>query len=189
MSHSNFYSYKPSQQRVFFTADTHLGHNRIIEYCKRPFTSHEDMEEVMLERFNKVLRRGDLLFHLGDVCWSSYDLARFFGKLNTNQVHLVLGNHDGKKLSEYEKHFVWVGQMKKIIVSGMPLALCHYPMRSWLAKAHGGYHLYGHCHGAVEPGLDRSMDVGVDTHDYSPWAWEEIHERLKDLPIYSGKTA
>jgi calcineurin-like phosphoesterase family protein len=174
-----------STQRVWFTADTHLGHNNIIRYCKRPFSSHEEMEEVMLERFNKVLRKGDLLYHLGDVAWSEYELGGFFGRLNTRSVHLILGNHDNRKEEEYKRHFQWVGQGKKVNVERVPVLLYHYPIRSWQSKGRGGYHLYGHCHGTVEPGLDRSMDVGVDTHNYSPWSWDEVHERLKDIPMFS----
>lgn len=185
MGTNHFYKYKPSNQRVFFTADTHLGHDNIIKYCKRPFASHEEMGEVMLERFNKVLRKGDLLYHLGDVSWSSYPLGKFFGRLNTNQVHLILGNHDQLKEAEYLRTFKSVSTSKKVVVGSIPVLLFHYPIRSWASKGRGGYHLYGHCHGVIEPGIDRSMDVGVDTHDFSPWSFEEVHERLKEKPIFA----
>lgn len=163
---------------------THFGHNRIIRYCNRPFSSAEEMEQVMLEKFNSRIKRGDILYHLGDVCWSSYDMGRFFGQLNTKQCHLILGNHDKKHVGEYKKWFSWVGDYKSITVGSVPVRMFHYPMRSWNAKGHGAIHLYGHCHGTVEPGLNRSMDVGVDPMDFAPISYEEVYERLSKKPIF-----
>ena len=89
---------------VWFTADTHFGHDNIIKYCKRPFLdkagnpdpSYQD--EVIIQRFNEVLRPGDILWHLGDVSWSSFDkLNGFLKRLNTKEVHLIWGNHDKPK--------------------------------------------------------------------------------------------
>jgi len=170
----------------WFTADTHLGHGRIIEYCKRPFFNSEEMEEVTLHRFNEVLRPGDTLFHLGDIAWSSYPLERFFSRLRTKQVQLILGNHDRKKHSEYSKHCTWVGDLKGVTLPGGYAVLCHYPLRSWNRKGHGSVHLYGHVHGNL-PGHDRSLDVGVDTKNFYPWHWDEIRDRLKDVPLFSDR--
>lgn len=163
----------------------HLGHDRIIRYCNRPFVSAEEMEEVMVERFNSCLRPGDILYHLGDVAWSSYNLSRFFSRLNTRQCHLILGNHDKKNLSEYRKWFQWVGEYKKVTVQGVQLALFHYPIRSWNGKGHGSLHLYGHCHGTLSDSGEQSMDVGVDTNNFYPYALEEIVARLQNRPYFN----
>jgi calcineurin-like phosphoesterase family protein len=170
--------------KTWFTADTHFGHARILEYCKRPFKDEHEMEEVILERFNQVLHKGDLLYHLGDVSWSTYPLERFFHKLNTKAVHLILGNHDRLKSSEYSKFCQWVGTYKHIIVNKTSLELFHYPMRSWNGKGHGAFQLYGHCHGNL-PGIDKQLDVGVDTHEFYPYEFEEIYQILKDKPNFS----
>ena len=54
--------------------------------------------------------------------------------------------------------------------------LCHYAMRVWNRAHHGAWHLYGHSHGKLpEAPTSLSMDVGVDTHDFRPWHFDEIN--------------
>lgn len=187
---------------VWFSADLHLGHGRIIQYCNRPFADHQTMDECIIQRFNEVVKKGDVLYILGDVSWASFDIHNYFLKrLNTREVHLILGNHDNLDPKRYlDMGFRSVSEYKEIrmdVVKGTPevagssrsVVLCHYPFRSWNGKGKGGFALYGHCHGNLEPGLDRSMDVGVDTNDYYPYAWEDIRERLLAKPIFSETTS
>ncbi len=174
---------------IFFTADTHLGHHRIIQYCNRPFQSSADaitnvekMNDTILQRFNEVLKPGDILYHLGDVAWSNYSWSRFFDNLNCKQVHLVWGNHDkhmrGKELP---KSIVHNCDLKSITIDKTNVLLCHYAMRTWPKKGKGGIQLYGHSHGML-PGEGRQIDVGVDTNRFYPYAWEEIRDRMLKIP-------
>jgi calcineurin-like phosphoesterase family protein len=171
-------------QQIWFTADTHLGHSRIIDYCKRPFQNHEEMEEEILQRFNFCIKKGDLLYHLGDVAWSSYYLPAFTQKLNTKAIYLVRGNHDKQHENNYKAAgFIWVKDLAKITVGSVPVVMCHYPMRSWVSKGYGAIHIYGHVHGTL-PGHDRSLDVGVDPQRFYPISFDELYERTKNIPMF-----
>lgn len=172
---------------IWFTADTHFGHCNIIRYCSRPWTTHEEMNEGIISRFLEVLRPGDTLYHLGDVAHSAFPVKAWLDRMPPIQVHLIHGNHDKPKLLRHPK-IVWAGDLKSLHFSKVSTELCHYPMRSWKSKSHGGYHLFGHCHGSLPP-LDRSLDVGVDTHNYYPYSWDEIYTSLKDVPIFSESTS
>ena len=174
---------------TWFTADTHLGHGRIIEYTNRPFRDAagrpdpQRMNAAILDRFNSVLRRGDVLYHLGDVSWSSYNKQTgFIDRLNTKEIHLVWGNHDHPKDFK-QLPFRSFADIKSITAAGQRFVLCHYPMRSWRGKGNGTMQLYGHCHNSL-PGLGRQMDVGVDTNDFYPWHVEDVIKKLKDVPFY-----
>ncbi len=186
---------------IFFTADTHFGHGRIIKYCGRPFLDAQTQDDAIMARFNEVIKPGDILYHLGDIAWSSYDVEnKFLKRLNTKEVHLIKGNHDSKEDKDYLKMgFRTVQDYKEIRMdiirgtpdvqgSSTPVILFHYAMRSWNKKFHGALALYGHSHGQLEPGLDRSMDVGVDTHNFYPWAWEDVKKELNSRPIFSDTT-
>lgn len=80
--------------RVWVIADTHFGHSRILEFEPeaRPFSSIEEHDEEIIDRWNGVVKQRDTVWHLGDVA---------FGKKNINLIsrlkgikRLVLGNHD-----------------------------------------------------------------------------------------------
>ncbi|HAR41171.1 MAG TPA: hypothetical protein DCS07_00820 [Bdellovibrionales bacterium] len=51
---------------IYFTADHHFSHKNIIKYCGRPFQSAEEMNAVMIQRWNETVQPGDTVFYLGD---------------------------------------------------------------------------------------------------------------------------
>jgi calcineurin-like phosphoesterase family protein len=55
------------------------------------------------------------------------------------------------------------------------IVLCHYAMKVWPHHSRGTWQLYGHSHGNLpDDPLSLSMDVGVDSHDFKPWHFDEI---------------
>jgi len=54
------------KRNIWFTSDTHFNHRNIIGYAQRPFESVEEMNEVMIERWNASVRGEDTIYHLGD---------------------------------------------------------------------------------------------------------------------------
>ena len=176
---------------IWFTADLHLGHTNIIKYCRRPFGSAEEMNEVILERFNSVISPGDPLYIVGDLCWSGFDAVVWLKLLKTKELHLILGNHDcsgeGKPLKHIPTEmFRSVGHFKRITPEGRQVFMCHYPTVSWRNRSHGAYHLYGHVHGNYISPV-RAMDVGVDTNGFMPYNWEDIKKYMEPRPAYAPK--
>jgi calcineurin-like phosphoesterase family protein len=167
---------------TWLTSDTHFGHCNIIKYSNRPFKDHDAMNEGMIARFNEVLRPGDTLYHLGDVCHTTFELKKWLDRMPGIQVHLIYGNHDKPKLLQHPK-IVWAGDYKGVTIGENRFELFHYPIRSWNHKGRGAYHCFGHCHGSL-PNHDRSMDVGVDTHQYYPYHVDEVIKILKDVPYF-----
>lgn len=62
----------------------------------------------------------------------------------------------------------------------MGIVLCHYAMKVWPQHSRGTWQLYGHSHGNLpDDPLSLSMDVGVDSHDFRPWHFDEIQAIMK----------
>ena len=55
-----------SNMAKFIIADTHFFHENIIDYCDRPFKDWQEMNAVMIERWNEVVTPEDEVYHLGD---------------------------------------------------------------------------------------------------------------------------
>jgi calcineurin-like phosphoesterase family protein len=126
---------------IWFTSDTHFGHENIIKYCDRPFKNTDHMNDEIVRRWNEAVSPNDIVFHLGDVALGKIDnsLAQV-SRLNGYKA-LVLGNHDrpfmrmGKADSEtwwdryyevFQEVWHWSGH-DGIIVGDKAFNLSHFP--------------------------------------------------------------
>ena len=58
--------YKFDTDQVWFTSDTHFGHENIIRYCGRPFRNAEEMNAELIRRWRETVPDDGIVFHLGD---------------------------------------------------------------------------------------------------------------------------
>lgn len=82
--------------KIFVTSDTHFNHKNIIEFCERPFSDVQEMNEKMIENWNKVVCKDDLVFHLGDFQMGDRKLIPETLKRLNGIIFLIRGNHDTK---------------------------------------------------------------------------------------------
>lgn len=156
--------------KTFFTSDTHFGHENIIKYCNRPWATVEEMNEGIIENWNSVVKPGDTVYHLGDFSFAPAE--PFLDRLNGN-IHLMVGNHEKPALA-VRNRFVWVRDLTEVRVGKQSIVLCHYPLKTWNKDRHGAWHLYGHCHGTLEDPGNKSLDIGMDCHNYIPLSFEQV---------------
>lgn len=170
----------PSMNRqIWFTADTHFGHVRIIEFHPNRGATVDEMNERMVENWNAVVGTHDTVYHLGDFAMGKLDDSlKFFHRLNGSK-HLVAGNHDGNRT----KKLPWASVSDLRVFKQKPYAsavMCHYPLLTWEGAHYGRIMLHGHCHGLLRSGLNEAttrMDVGIDTHpEFRPYNVDEIAE-------------
>jgi calcineurin-like phosphoesterase family protein len=177
---------------VFFTSDEHFGHRNILKFCDRPFTDLQDMQEKLIENHNKVVNKGDLVYHLGDMFWKTLTLKEALNiryRLNGNHYY-IMGNHDEMfKHQPLVESFVWVKDAANIHPIGYPnIYLHHYACRVWNGSHRNSWHLYGHSHSALPEAnptgtMDESplcFDVGVDAQNYTPISLEDVKKKMEE---------
>lgn len=178
---------------IFFTADTHFGHAKIIGFCNRPFNDFKEMDDALISNWNKIIDWKDDVYHLGDFACGpdatdSY-IANIRYRLNGN-IHLIGGNHDRKRrgsVLEWSPRvanlpIVWKRDYHELQVGKKLFVLYHFPQWSWTEATKGSYHLFGHVHGKY-PGNGRSMDVGVDTNNFTPVHIDDVVNRLSKIVV------
>lgn len=165
---------------IWFTSDTHFGHNNIIKYCLRPFANAAEMDEAMVERWNAKVKPGDRVYHLGDFAQGNIERQiKTFNKLN-GQKFLIKGNHDDMKAC-HEMGWVWIKEQFGLKVGKDYIWLNHYPMRSWNKSYHGSWHLFGHVHGQCKV-YGKSFEASVDAWGYAPVNFEEVKFVMDRIP-------
>lgn len=169
----------------YFTSDTHFGHNNIIKYCSRPFVDVDEMDRVLVDNINKVVRPRDVLYHLGDFAFGDPEV--YLNKIKCENIHLIPGNHDKGIKHNWRiiKDLHNKGRLKledpivDIKIARVKITMCHYPMSSWNCSKHRVLHLFGHAHGKPVYGQrPSSKDVGVDTNGYKPYSFEDIYREM-----------
>lgn len=161
--------------RIFFISDTHFGHANILNFKTseghplRPFTTCEEMDEHIVECWNKTVRPCDKIYHLGDVVINRKSLS-ILSRLNGHK-RLVRGNHDIFKTKEYMEYFeeiygVRVFSKEGIICSHIPLDYESLESRNW-------FNVHGHLHSNVKH-HPNYLNISVEQINYTPIEMDEI---------------
>jgi calcineurin-like phosphoesterase family protein len=185
----------------YFTSDCHYAHDRVRQYSSRPFSSVEEMDETLIENWNKVVKPDDIIYELGDFAFLKLTPMKALLRRLNGRKQAILGNHD-KVIRKNKAELLRDGLFESIEDYGelnfgrQRVILLHYPLRSWHSSHHtpGSIHLHGHCHSALAP-LGKSVDVGVDSiyvvpgiaanraklpAEYRPYHLDEILSFMKD---------
>jgi calcineurin-like phosphoesterase family protein len=90
--------------RVFLISDLHLGHRSILDFSpNRGGTCVDTHDEWIIERWNSVVNKRDVVIVLGDVAFSR-DALKKVGRLKGTK-HLIMGNHDVYGVDSYKQYF------------------------------------------------------------------------------------
>lgn len=188
---------KLSGDGLFFTSDTHFGHENVLKFCSRPYNSIKEHDQKLIENWNSVVGPDDLVCHLGDFGFGGFPFWKDIRDQLNGHIILIIGNHDWKNLTASSRQlFDECISQARIIVDGRTVYLNHFP---FLCFAHGNpemyedayaIQLYGHIHsGPLSTSEDVSRcsvlyptqyDVGVDNNNYTPISWLEVNAKIQE---------
>ena len=187
--------------KIWMIADTHWFHFNIIEYCNRPFANVDEMNAEICRRWNERVGMFDTVYHLGDVALcgrkkrlkpSQYRerLEKLYALLFmlNGKIKLCKGSHDKNALDVEEIFpgtFDSIADTYLIEHQGQKIFMSHCLHKVWPESHYGTWHLFGHSHGAMNSYAEKEgklLDVGVDSHDFYPWSFDEIAKVMKTRP-------
>ncbi|MGH7974844.1 MAG: hypothetical protein ACREBR_04915 [bacterium] len=177
-----------------------FGHANIIKYCNRPFATAGEMDRHIISEWNKIVTKDDVVYHMGDVAFTSPEWCRhIIENLNGYKI-LILGNHDRAAEKMKERGFQEVHQSLKLTLSdGTEANLSHYPYKGSSAEDphyrpkfetksvidDGKLLINGHVHTAwkTKPGKYKNwmINVGMDQWNFKPVSEDELIAFIKTL--------
>ena len=134
------------------------------------------MNETMIDNWNKYIKPGHKVYHLGDVMFGNVkDYNSILYRLN-GQKRLIVGNHDNVKLPELSNHFKKIEMWNyfkehNFLVSHVPI------FQGEIRKVAYNVHGHTHQHADVSP---FHINISVERTDFRPLHLDEILQRIKD---------
>ena len=161
---------------VRFIADLHLSHTNMA--LKRGFSTVEEHDEHIIEKWNSVVTKRDITYILGDITMEKSSPYHLLDRLN-GLKHVVMGNHDRRqdvrKLLEHVESIAGMVQYKGAI-------LTHCPIHPMELEHRFPRNIHGHIHEKqVMKVLDgweeidyRYICVSCERVNYTPKTLEEL---------------
>lgn len=181
---------------IWVISDTHLSHENFLKFTDssgeliRPFKDIYEMDDYMLEKWNSVVKPGDLVYHLGDVFFGDKDRFKSLWPKFHGSKRLLVGNHDDIKFLSsggfFQKVYLWrVWPEYKMVFSHIPL----HPSNTKIFLKEGDYeegdcgsekkhllNVHGHIHQNDSP-EGNYFNVSVERLDYTPIHIEELAKK------------
>ncbi len=188
----------------FVISDTHFGHTNSWEKFKledgctplRPFTSTEEMDEAMIERWNAKVQPHDTVYHLGDVVINRKHL-NLVKRLNGRKI-LIRGNHDIFRDDDYRE--VGFEQIHGVRVFVDKFVMSHIPLHPDCVSGRFRVNVHGHLHankvtrkivtkpfapvgqqGVIDQEDPRYLCVCVEQTNFTPLHFDEVEARIQKL--------
>lgn len=166
---------------TWLISDTHFSHKNFLTFTDsngnkiRPFSTVEEMDEFMIDRWNSVVKPTDKIYHVGDVAFTNATgFDKVMSRLNGTKV-LIKGNHDDwfkpQKYLEYFKDIRAYHVLDKIVLAHVPI----HPesLSRWKGQVHG------HVHNNSLTDT-RYFNVSVEAINYTPINFEVIRDHFKE---------
>ena len=140
----------------YFTSDTHFGNQRTLTLSKRPFDSVKQMDETIINNWNKKVKVSDTVYHLGD--FGNHNIIKYLN----GRLKLLPGNYDDKEFLElinlkYEDILCNYEYLRN-----EDCFIFHEPS---LIKNLKHFYLFGHIH-KLQMVKKNGLNVGMDCHNF-----------------------
>ena len=181
------------EKKIWFTSDTHFGHNKEFLYTPRGFNSIEEHDAAIIKNWNELISPQDEVYLLGDVMLNDNEHGLECIKQLNGKIHLILGNHDTQgRVLLYEEcsNIIEIVFAIELRVNKNYFFLCHYPVitanyddqKPWAKHL---INIYGHTHQQNKFYNENPYMycVCLDAHNNKPVELNEIINDIREKKI------
>ena len=169
---------------IWVVSDTHFNHAKEFIYKERGFTSIEEMNGTIIERWNSLIKPNDTVYHLGDVIMGDLNAGLPLVKSLNGKIKLASGNHDTpQRVAAFSEFFNEIQFGYRIKVGKKIIMLSHYPMLTGNYDNSKTYSFHGHTHSKNywTEGYDLMFNTCLDAHCCYPHNIEDIIKEINAL--------
>ncbi len=147
----------------YYISDLHFYHEGMNERMDcRGFSSVEEMNEVMIDHWNRKVRKNDEVVILGDLSLGTAEQTNQLLESLNGKLYLIYGNHDRyvntKGFNAFR--FKWIKPYAELSDDNRKVIVCHYPVFCYNGQNRLdedgnplSYMLYGHVHDSEDERL------------------------------------
>ncbi len=157
-------------------------HENIIYICERPFANVQEMNRTMIDNWNNVVTDEDIVYHLGDFSFGSFEETKQIVNELNGRICLIMGNHDRPHSVEWwQKCGFYRVYDKPILIEGFYL-LSHEPLDWSDDKSNVFAQIYGHVHNRPEfkTVTARTHNVSVEVIGYTPVLLNDVYKEMME---------
>lgn len=178
---------------IWLISDTHFGHSNILKFTDsdgelirgKLFETVEEMDQTMIDNWNKTVKPGDIVYHLGDLFMGDKDKFLKNFKWLHGKKRLIVGNHDDIKWIAKHELFQKIMMWRMFPEHG--LLLTHTPAHESTLfegrfKGKEAISVHGHIHQNPAP-TEKHRCVCVEQINYTPIHIEDVRDGLKKSEI------
>lgn len=178
-----------NKNSIYFISDTHFSHTNVIDYENRPFTSIQEMDQYIINKWNETVNPNDTVFFLGDFALGEIDKEYaydYIPKQLNGHIIFIKGNHDRsyKALNQYFEtkengymfDYKYEDTLYHFILSHRPLPASDIPQG--YINIHG--HIHSHPINVLEFDPLTHINVSVEVLNYSPICVLDIVKQIKE---------
>lgn len=169
--------------KKWIISDLHFAHKNILKFAGslRGGTTVKEHDAWLLDQINSVVKKGDLLYILGDIAMDKAGLDSLH-KIKCGQKILIRGNHDIYDTKDYLEHFQ---QVYGLLSFKGTFWFSHAPIHP--AELRGRYNIHGHVH-QYSINDPRYINACVEMTYGVPQSLDDLFEKHKE-EVYNNRKA
>ena len=167
---------------IWVTSDLHFNHQNILLFCRTQFMTIEEHNQYIVDRYNSIVGKDDLVYILGDVGFTPKNrLSPWIHALHGRKI-LIVGNHDTLKDSDY-LGMGFIEVIRHPVYFTSQVILSHCPLQEALDNPYV-INVHGHLHKSRLT-LKNYLNVNIELHDYLPLNLQDIAKRAQKQCLFS----
>ena len=169
--------------KIFITSNQQFGRFGAISEFNRDFSTIDEMNTHLINKWNSVVSDEDIVYVLGDFMWDPETAEKIIVKLK-GTVFATLGTYD-YSIEEISK-FGNINIVKRDINYDENLKICmsYWPLKDWPFRNHGSISVIGkHGDEFKTSHGDSILNVSCDYWDYKPVDVKKILNLFNEVKL------